>query len=62
MATINEMTTGWLIDSGASSHMTCKRELLRDEVRAARNSQSGGWPNCRSSGSWRSAPRHAIQS
>jgi hypothetical protein len=23
-------TTGWLVDSGASSHMTCKRELLQD--------------------------------
>ena len=23
-------TTGWLVDSGASSHMTCKRELLKD--------------------------------
>jgi hypothetical protein len=23
-------TTGWLVDSGASSHMTCKRELLQE--------------------------------
>ena len=30
VSTKTHKTTGWLVDSGASSHMTCKRELLKD--------------------------------